>query len=239
MVAGRDEVSEKTKNEVIELVKNIDDPVERAKKVKQLINQIFNFNKMLMMQKNALINHLSSYEILNDKDIDALVLISKRKFLEKGEFLIREGETCEEMSFVNSGFLHSYYMSKSLEKVTYCIVFPNDFVSAFSSFISNQKSPISIQALTKVEVQVLDKTKLKELINSNYNIHRFFSLLNENYLIKLENRFFQFQKDDAKSRYRELLKSHPEFILNIPAKLLASYLGITPRHLSRIRASKI
>lgn len=190
------------------------------------------------MQKNTLINHLRSYEVLNDKDIDELILISKTRILEKGAFLIREGESCEEISFVDSGFLHSYYLSKSLDEVTYCIVFPNDFVSAFSSFISNQKSQINIQALTKVEISVFTKGELNELVNSRYNIQRLFSSITESYLIKLENRFFQFQKDDAKSRYLQLLKSHPEFILNIPLKLLASYLGITPRHLSRIRASK-
>lgn len=193
---------------------------------------------MTCIQKNPLINHLRSYNVLNDKDIEELVIISKTRILEKGEFLICEGESCEEISFVNSGFLHSYYLSKSLEEVTYCIVFPNDFVSAFSSFISNQKSQINIQALTKVEINVFAKGELNKLINSRHNVQRLFSSITESYLIKLENRFFQFQKDDAKSRYLELLKSHPEFILNIPLRLLASYLGITPRHLSRIRASK-
>ncbi len=190
------------------------------------------------MKKSALMLHLESYNVLETKDVEALVSIAETRHLNKGDFFIREDERCEDLAFVHSGFLHAYYSSKSLDHITYCIVFPNEFVTALSSYISNQKSRISIQALTDIEIEVLSKQQLNELVNSNHNIQRFFSTIIESYLLKLENRFFQFQKDDAKNRYEELLKNHPGFIQNIPLKLLASYLGVTPRHLSRIRASK-
>ncbi|CAM1373715.1 Crp/Fnr family transcriptional regulator [Tenacibaculum xiamenense] len=182
-----------------------------------------------------LLEYFNSSEILKEEDAKLLLSICETRILEKGEFFIQEGEFCDEIAFVASGYFHSYYTSKIQEAITYCIVFPNDFVSAYSSFISSEKSPISIRALSKSEICVFSKKNLTKLINTNSKIQRFFSTLNEKYLIKLENRFFQLQKEDAKTRYIWLVENHPEFILNMPLKLIASYLGITPRHLSRIR----
>ncbi|SEC94976.1 cAMP-binding domain of CRP or a regulatory subunit of cAMP-dependent protein kinases [Tenacibaculum sp. MAR_2009_124] len=180
--------------------------------------------------------YFNSSEILNEEDIQLLLSICETRILEKEDLFIQEGEFCNEIAFVTSGYFHSYYTSKIQEEITYCIVFPNDFVSAYSSFISSQKSPISIKALSRVEICVFSKNNLTSLVHTNPNIQRFFAMLNEKYLIKLENRFFQLQKEDANSRYTWLIENHPEFILKMPLKLIASYLGITPRHLSRIRA---
>ncbi len=191
------------------------------------------------MPRKPFINHLKSFKILKDNDINQLIKISKEKRIKKGDFLIQEGKFCKEISFVNSGFFHSFYLSRSQEQITYCLTFPSNFITAFSSYLSDQKTQICIQALTDANLTTILKKDLKDLIKSNPRVQRFFNLITEEYLIKLENRFFQLQKDDAKNRYETLVKRHPELIKTMPLKLLASYLGITPRHLSRIRANNL
>jgi len=155
--------------------------------------------------------------------------------LKRVPFLLRESQVVDEICFVVDGFLHSYYLDQTQEEKTYCLVFPFEFVTAYSSFLTAQHSNINVRTLTQVILNVISKVDLLRLMESRPNLRKMFHSLTEEYLVKLENRFFQFQKDDAKTRYNELLNEHPEFIRHLPLKLLASYLGITPRHLSRIR----
>ncbi|WP_182835462.1 Crp/Fnr family transcriptional regulator [Flagellimonas lutimaris] len=187
------------------------------------------------MKDNKFQLYLASSTLLDDSDIDALVQIAKPRFLEKGAYLIRESQIVDEIGFVVDGFLHSYYLDHNQEEKTYCLVFPSEFVTAYSSFLTGQHSNIYVRALNQVSLNVISKVDLLRLMETRPNLKNMFHSLTEAYLVKLENRFFQFQKDYAKTRYNELLNEHPEFIRHIPLKLLASYLGITPRHLSRIR----
>ena len=82
---------------------------------------------------------------------------------------------------------------------------------------------------------IIPKEKIESLGESSINWMKFQKIIAELQYIELENRIFLLQKEKASLRYEVLLKSHPEFIKHIPLNYLASYLGITQRHLSRLR----
>ncbi|MNL58771.1 hypothetical protein D3C87_1824370 [compost metagenome] len=108
-------------------------------------------------------------------------------------------------------------------------------MSAFSSFISHKPTEENIQAIADTELLVLNKSDLLFLYENSsawQNVGRF---LTELQYVDLEKRIVSFQKDTAKQRYEKLLSNHSKYIKFIPLKYLASYLGITPRHLSRLR----
>lgn len=180
-------------------------------------------------------DYLKSFDILTDNEIENFIELSTQRDLKKAEYFIREGETCKEVAFVMSGTFRSYYISDKGEEITYCITFPNNLMTAYSSFITGQSTPENIQAITSVELRVVPKSEIDDLASKNPNWLRFLKVVAEQQYVELEKRIFQLQKNNAAQRYSNLIKNQPEYIQKIPLQYLASYLGITQRHLSRIR----
>lgn len=180
-------------------------------------------------------NYLKSFNVLTDDEIENFIQLSTKRELNKSDYFIREGEICKEVAFVLTGTFRSFYVSDKGEENTYCIVFPNNFMTAYSSFITGQCTSENIQAITTVELLVIPKNKIDNLAMKNPNWVKFLKIVAEQQYIELEKRIFQLQKNNASQRYADLIENHPKYIKNIPLQYLASYLGITQRHLSRIR----
>lgn len=176
-----------------------------------------------------------SLELLTNTELQKLNGLPKPKLLKKGDFLVQEGKICDEIVLIKSGILRSFYINNEGEEFTNCITFENELMSAFASFISQQPSEENIQAVADTELLVLKKEDLIFLYKGStawQNVGRF---LTELQYVDLEKRIVSFQKQTAKQRYETLLKNRSNYIKFIPLKYLASYLGVTPRHLSRIR----
>jgi len=180
-------------------------------------------------------NYLQTFNILTENEIELFESKVRIKKLEKGDFFIKEGRISKEVAFVVSGLFRSYYYSSSKEEVTYCFTFSNSFVSAYSSFLSQTKTIENIQALTDIELLTISREEILILEKSSTNWLRFFKLIAEQEYIKMEKRIFLLQKESAEKRYKDLLTNQPEYLQSIPLNFLSSYLGITQRHLSRIR----
>lgn len=180
---------------------------------------------------------LQGFPFFSKTDIENLKELLVPKTISKGDFFIREGKPCKEVAFIKTGILRSFYTTPSGEEITYCITFPNTFMTAYSSFITGQPTLENIQALSDTELLVISKPLLDKLTGNNSSWLRFQKIMAEQQYIELEKRLFLFQKDKAKQRYLDLLEHHPDYLQQIPLQYLASYLGITPRHLSRLRSA--
>jgi CRP-like cAMP-binding protein len=178
---------------------------------------------------------LQSYNILGEAEIVEFTQLFRYELYKKGEYFIKEGETCKQISFVLSGILRSYFTSDKDEEITYCFTFPNNLMTAYSSFLTEQPTQENIQAITDIELLIIQKDKFEILVNQNPNWVYFLKTIAEQQYIELEKRIFQLQKSDAAKRYTDIMEKQPEYILTIPLQYLASYLGISQRHLSRIR----
>ena len=188
------------------------------------------------MNIDSLKHFLQSFNILTVIEIDDFIQLINYKRFKKGEYFIKEGEICKQIAFVLTGSLRSYYTSDKDEEVTYCITFPNSLMTAYSSFLTAQPTMENIQAITNTELLIIPKDKFEKLVQQNPNwwVYVLKTIAEQQY-IELEKRIFQLQKSDATKGYADLLKYQPEYIQKIPLQYLASYLGISPRHLSRIR----
>lgn len=180
-------------------------------------------------------NYLKAFNILSEKEIDEISTLGKYKSIKKGGYFTKEGTICKEVAFVVSGILRSFYHSSAAEEITYCLTFPSNFITAYSSFITQDKTVENIQALTATELFIISKKEIDRLEKSSSNWLRFSKIMAEQEYLKLEKRIFMLQKEKAEKRYQDLLENKPEYIQQIPLNYLASYLGITQRHLSRIR----
>ncbi|WP_293305122.1 Crp/Fnr family transcriptional regulator [Pedobacter sp. UBA5917] len=180
-------------------------------------------------------NYLQSFNILLPSEIDAFVVNATPRKLKKGEFFITEHHICREIAFIKSGILRSYYTSANAEEYTYCLTFPNQFMTAYSSLITGNPTVENIQAMSDVDLMIIKKEVVDDLADSSINGLKLLKTIAEQQYLHLEKRIFMYQKDAAKERYLELFKSYPDYIKQIPVKYLASFLAITPRHLSRLR----
>lgn len=180
-------------------------------------------------------NILRSFGELSENDIRAGLAYLVPQTFKKDDILIEAGKTCDWIAFVCSGIVRNYYMSSKDEEVTYCLTFPDTFITAYSSFISGEKTFENIQALTDIEVLLLKKKQFSDLINSSTGWLIFSKVFAEQSYVLMEKRLLALQMESAEKRYTDLITYQPKVIQQVPLKYIASYLGITQRHLSRLR----
>lgn len=190
-----------------------------------------------MFKKNQLLEYLKQYNLFTDSEISEFISLATISTIKKGDFFIKQDEICTTLSFVNFGIFRSFYYSNNDEEITYCFTFPNSLLVAYSSFITQNKSEENLQALTDSEIISISKNTLENLAKSNNKWLNFLKTIAENEYVELEKWIFNHQKSNAQKRYVDLIHSNPQFVQQIPLHYIASYLGITQRHLSRIRAS--
>lgn len=179
---------------------------------------------------------LQSFDFLLPSDIDNFMELAQPLQLRKSECFSQIGEVSNRVGFIQSGILRSYYYADNAEEITYCILFPNTLVSAYSSFITGKPSEECIQAITDVELLTFSKSDLYQLADGNIRWINFMRVMAERQYVEQEDRIFRLQRSSAQDRYTKLLTDQPDYVQHIPQRYLSSYLGITQRHLSRIRA---
>ncbi len=183
-----------------------------------------------------MISYFESLNILSERELQLMEGITVNKTIKKGDFIIQQGETCKEVVFIRSGILRSFFTKPNGEEVTYCLTFGNNLMTALSSLLEGKPTHESIQAVSALELEVIKKEDLFLLADLHSGWMKVFKLLVQQQYIELENRMLDLQRLDAKDRYEKLIDERKELIRHIPLKHLASYLNITPRHLSRLRA---
>ena len=190
-----------------------------------------------MFEKKSIVDYLKQYNLFTDSEINEFISLATISTIKKGDFFIKQDEICTTLSFVNFGIFRSFYYSNNDEEITYCFTFPNTLLVAYSSFITQNKSEENLQALTDSEIISISKKELENLAESNNKWLNFLKIIAEKEYVELEKWIFSHQKSNAQKRYVDLIHSNPQFVQQIPLHYIASYLGITQRHLSRIRAS--
>ena len=176
-----------------------------------------------------------SLGVLTKAELRQLDGLTTPRQLGKGEFLIRAGHVCAELVFVRGGLLRSFHATADGTEMTYCITFPGRLMTALSSLITQRPTEENIQALVPTELEVLRRPDLEQLYATSPGWTRVGKLLTEQQYVELEERIFSLQKLSARQRYQQLLTQHPAYLRHVPLQHLASYLNVTPRHLSRLR----
>ena len=155
--------------------------------------------------------------------------------ISKGNFWVKQGKICDQVGFVLSGRLRNYYFDDSGNEITCYFVTPENFISSFTSFLTNTPANENISALEDTVLRVISKKDLEELSVRVPKIQIFRRVIAENLFITMEKRIAMLQSQSAYERYERMLKDNPDIILRVPLQYTASFLGITPQHLSRLR----
>lgn len=153
---------------------------------------------------------------------------------EKNDFVVEYGKTSKHIGFVKSG-MFQYYVLKDGEEKTHYINIENTWFASLLSFISETPALENIRALTEGSIYLISKASLKKIVNEVPGFKDFYIGLLEGSICGIEASRHDLIVLTAEQRYEKMLKSEPHLLQRIPLQYLASMLGVTPRHLSRIR----
>jgi len=182
-----------------------------------------------------LLEHINKRVKLTAEEFDTISKFFILKKLRKKQFLLNEGEVCRNIGFVNSGCLRQYRIdSKGVEHIIQFAI-KDWWVSDLHSFLSGRPATDNIDALKDTEVLLLERSAREELLNACPKMEKFFRILIEANHVATNQRIVDSLITTAEERYQKFIKTYPELFEQIPQNQIASYLGITPQSLSRIR----
>jgi CRP-like cAMP-binding protein len=181
--------------------------------------------------------YFNSLITLSDEAWSDFASCIRQEQVSKKEFLLREGEVCDFIAFIGEGMVRFYYVDKGDEKVT-AFFFPGDFVSNYRSFLNRQPSDHYIEAMKDVVMYKVTKNDLHALYDKHPSIDRLGRLIAENLYLTVTKRLDSFLYSTPEERYKELQDRNSILLQQVPQYMLASYLGVKPETLSRIRSRK-
>jgi CRP/FNR family transcriptional regulator, anaerobic regulatory protein len=184
------------------------------------------------MQDN-LKNFVKKYVDLSEADLEYITGRFEYKKIRKNEYLLRQGNICKDLIFVQTGCLRLYYLNEDIE-VSVWFAFPQSSAIEIYSFISENPTDYFLQAIEDSEILYLPKNELTVLYQYQPKMQEMMRKFWEEVILNLIIRFTALQKDSAEKRYLDLLNK-PGYLDSIPQKYLASFIGVTPTSLSRIR----
>ncbi|NHE56871.1 Crp/Fnr family transcriptional regulator [Cyclobacterium plantarum] len=171
---------------------------------------------------------------VNDQAKQALQEIIREKTYSKNEIIQAIGSRCRTIYFVKSGGARIFYYKDGTD-ITEHFAFDNDLIVRAESLFTGNPTSKGIQAIDATRMLAIDSEKLFHLYDQHHDLERLFRLIFEREYVNTVKRLESLQFKSAKERYLELLDT-TDFVQKIPLKYIASYLGITPVSLSRIRA---
>jgi CRP-like cAMP-binding protein len=154
----------------------------------------------------------------------------------KNDYIVEEGKVSKHIGFVESGIFQYYVWKDGEERTTYMSV-ENTFLASVLSFVSGAPSLENVRALTDSSISIISKTDLKRLVSEIPAFKDFYIGLLEASICGIDASRHDLIVLSAEQRYAKMLKREPHLLQQIPLQHLASMLGVTPRHLSRIRGN--
>ena len=185
----------------------------------------------------ALLDHLRTFQSLSPDAEYAISGITSQANIKKNQELQPIGHTCRTIYFITQGLARIYYLKDGIE-ITEGFSFENNLLARAESLFSGRPSRKAIQMLEDSDVLSINASALFNLYNSFPDIERLARKVVETAYVQSINRLESLQFHSADERYRALVEQQPDLLKRVPLKYIASYLGITPVSLSRIRAGK-
>ncbi|MGG6230384.1 Crp/Fnr family transcriptional regulator [Tenacibaculum sp. SDUM215027] len=178
--------------------------------------------------------YFETFSFLNDQEWHYFSSKLQHQTFQKKEIVLSKGATENYLSFVENGILR-LFIPKIENDVTFGFVFKNSFISAYDSFLTQTSCGYSIETLAPTSLWRLSFDDLED-IYKNTSIGNEIGRKNaENLFLLKSKRELSLLSNTPEERYLNLFHERPELIQQIPLKYIASYIGITPQALSRIR----
>jgi CRP-like cAMP-binding protein len=183
---------------------------------------------------NNLLYNIQNIISLNPKERDFIISLFKERIYKKGDFFLEEGEVCKQVGFLAKGLMR-YYINNDGEDKTYAFSQENGYVCNYESFLPQSPSSKIIQALEDCTVFVISFDDLQILYANVIEGERFGRIAIEAVFVQLLQDFNSFYTETSELRYEKFIKNHADLQQRISQYHIASYVGVKPQSLSRIR----
>ncbi|MBC7888487.1 MAG: Crp/Fnr family transcriptional regulator [Ferruginibacter sp.] len=184
---------------------------------------------------NNLFREISKTVILNAADralcesYFELVNVSRNSIVEE------QDKTPQYLYFINTGFMRLFYYDDGGDEITTFLASPNGFIASFLSLIHEKPAPENVECITDCELLRIIRPNLIALIEQSENFKKFSLVIFEQVIALSQIRANDLATLTAELRYKKMIKEQPQLPQNIPVQYIASFLGIKPQSLSRIR----
>ncbi|HTF82607.1 MAG TPA: hypothetical protein VL947_12810 [Cytophagales bacterium] len=156
----------------------------------------------------------------------------------KGAYLLRSNQICTSHFLIKQGIARKFYIYNDKE-ITTEIYFHDDVAISLDSYIMQKSGDVYIEALTELEVTIIDQGKFAEVKNEYPEVMMLDKMFIEYYAVWFEQKLREFQTLDASQRYSRLVQREPQIVQYLPVTIVASYLNVSLETLSRIRSKML
>ena len=179
--------------------------------------------------------HICRCAPVSDEEIAIFNSRLKPLSVKKKTLLLRQGEICRFEAYIVKGCVKKYYIDENGDQVILQFAVEDWWISDIGSFSEQRPSNLFIEALEDTELLTIDFESKQKLFHEIPSLERVFRIMVQRAYSVLESRFYATVSHSAESRYTEFLSKYPSIPQRVPQQQIASYLGITPESLSRIK----
>jgi len=182
----------------------------------------------------AIIERLRHTALLTDDEILEALSYFQKRFIKRKEYILRAGEICREKAYINKGCFRRYMLDEHAKEITINFAFEEWWVGDLESFQNHQPGVYYVQAMEDSEVFCINENSQQLLFEAIPK----FSVFNDK---KVEKSHFAMLKrlammqSSPEEKYLSMIEKYPQIIQRVPLHYIASYLGIEPESLSRLR----
>lgn len=178
------------------------------------------------------------YSTMTHEELDTLESILVPMKFAKGEMILKEGEVCENIYYIEHGLVRQFYF-KNGKQITEHLGEDRTVFMCIESLFREEATKLQVEAIEPTTVYALPKLRLEQVALHNVNIQILYRKILEESLIISQIHADLVRFETAQDRYKKMCKLSPQVILRAPLVYIASYLQMTPETLSRVRAATL
>jgi len=190
------------------------------------------------MPITTLLHNVAKHIHLSEDETNYFTSLVAFKSIPKKTLLLKAGQDCRYLSYVQAGALRAYYLDKDGKEATIMFAVADWWVTDMFCYLNNKPAMMYIEAIEDSSIFQLSKTDFDKLLIEVPKFERFFRILMQNAYTREQLRVIENLSLSAEERYHSFLAKYPQVALQVTQKQIASYLGITPEFLSAIRKQK-
>nr|WP_315238581.1 Crp/Fnr family transcriptional regulator [uncultured Flavobacterium sp.] len=188
--------------------------------------------------QDLVLKNIAKHISLDENETAYFLSILKERKYPKKTIILKEGDICKTINFVQSGTLRAFYRDQQGKESTIMFAVSDWWITDMACFINQQPAILNIETIEESYMLHLQKDDLDHLYLKIPKFERFFRIIMQNAYIREQLRVIQNLSLTAEQRYYIFLEKYPQVVKQVTQKQIASYLGITPEFLSMIKANK-